>query len=68
MNNFKLENPRLPDKPSDGLLACVNDLEMCEQHPAYAIDMGSWHTSNLSAHGNLKCFVCLGGARLARGL
>ena len=49
---------------SDAIIVCLKDLELCEKHPDYTIDMGRWH----EGHGDRSdsCSVCLGGARLAR--
>ena len=64
VKNFKLsKDSELPDLPSDGILVCLEDLEMCEKHPDYYINMDTWHMANRNIK---KCAVCLGGARLAR--
>ena len=69
MKNFKLETPELSDNPGTAILQCLEDLEACEKHPAYKINMQAWHhpsgTSNYPPEKQI-CHVCLGGARLAR--
>lgn len=61
--NFKLqENEKeLSNTPSLAIEQCLNDLEMCEQHPDYEINMSVRH-SRLGK----KCRVDLGGSRIAR--
>ena len=63
MKGFKLQGKDrdLPDLPSAGILACLEDLEMCEKSDKYTVDMHNWHHPE-----NNKCRVCLGGSRLAR--
>ena len=69
MKNFKLETPELSDNPGTAILQCLEDLEACEKHPAYKVNMQAWHhplgTSNYPSEKQI-CHVCLGGARLAR--
>lgn len=67
MKGFKLKGKsrELPKLPSDGILACLADLEMCEKHPNYEINMIDWHFYNRHTK---RCEVCLGGARIARVL
>ena len=53
----------LPDLPSDGIQACLEDLDLILQDNRYQFSPYAWH------HAYLKegpCRICLGGARLAR--
>ena len=53
----------LPDKPSQLIRLAIADLEKCEQHPNYEIDMEKWWLQ-----GKKKCYVCLAGAVMAQTL
>ena len=62
-----LKTLRMPKKPSDGLRACIKDLEMVEKDNRYIVDMQSWHTPRMPPLSpRERCEVCLGGARMAR--
>ena len=54
----------LPDLPSALVHTALADLEWCEYHPEYEIDMTIFHTSRDSD----RCRVCLAGAVMARSL
>ena len=63
---MKTANHLLPDRPSEGILACLKDLEKLERNKRYAIDMRLWHDHDtMDKDCNQVCSVCLGGARMA---
>ena len=68
MEAFKREEDfEMPEKPSAGIRVAVHDLELCEQHPKYIINMSVWHERRCDGRGKKKpCEVCLGGSILAR--
>ena len=69
MENFALKKGEreLPDRLSAAIRECVRDLEICEKHPKYEINMSHWHNNfHIIRDPERKCSVCLGGSRLAR--
>lgn len=52
----------LPDKPSEIVEIALHDLEVCENSPAYEIDMSRWYDTTIEEG---VCRVCLAGAVLA---
>lgn len=55
---------QLPDDPGELLNLALDDLEACEQDPAYEIDMWVWHVP--SRLGSGLCYVCLAGSVIAQ--
>lgn len=62
---FKLEgvNRFLSNTPSKAVKQCLEDLRMVEKNKNYCVNMNAWHDP---FPGQKLCYVCLGGARLAR--
>jgi hypothetical protein len=56
--------PEIPDKPSEAILAALQDLEAAEKTPGYVIDMYSWFS--VDCEYGYECAVCLAGAVIAR--
>lgn len=47
----------------------LTDLERCEADPLYGINMRVWHVwASLSGDAKWRCFVCMGGAIMAKSL
>ena len=67
METFKRKKHfTMPDKPSEGIRLALSDLELCEKHPKYEINMYVWHSPKDFDDDESICEVCLGGAILAR--
>lgn len=60
MKLIKKKPELLSNYPSEAILQALEDLETCEAHPNYKIDMGIWHRMD-----NNICTVCQAGAILA---
>ena len=57
-----MKTDTLPDKLSDLLEIALDDLELVEADPHYAVNMNQWH--NISSVNGI-CHVCLAGAVMA---
>lgn len=58
---------KLPNKPSDLLLAAVSDCRELQKSPKkFTLDMGLWLTKKSIVDG--KCHVCMAGALMDRRL
>ena len=56
----------LPDKPWELIRLALHDLELCEASPRYKINMGTWHSADLTKRN--VCNVCLAGSVMAKSL